>query len=349
MDELDYSHIEDSDPSSDLSSSIDSDHLFPDSSPSSVEEPDAWADSAEDEVLLRRDFKTKNPVHWDSNPKKELVTIKKPHKITKLHKNLFKTNNRIKLSKHASVTVLVTTYNDIYVLRDGTHYDVINASYNVSDFVLLGDRMVCVSMKCGYMKEVLIETLECRDVGLGSSRGYGKILCGNEIYLLGDTLEKRDCVNYELIKSFKEDAVDFCLGGGLIGLLRRNKTIAFYDEGTNALLNVRKYEDKYFINRIFMVDGIFMALMAVGLRVCKEGKDADLFRCELLYAAFNTEYLYLCGDSLNGLKVVRIRDMRNVTPGFVSKYRVKNVTGLFCKDREVYFTHGPFISKIEFI
>lgn len=350
--------IDNEDSTSDSSSSLhsNSEHdIFDDESITTVSSSTCkWSDSDEDETHQRRDYKIQNNINWDTNPKKLLPKIENTKKNIKLTPRLFKTNNHIKLVKrlYEHGVVIITTFNDIYILTDlaSKAYSIMNLTFNISDFIVFNDKIVAVSMKCGYIKEITLADLTCRDIPMGSTKKYKKIVYNTEIYMLSDVLEKRDARNYDLIRTFKEEAVDFSVCEKYVMILRINKTIAVYERGSYDFVELIKYQDKYFIKSINKIEDVFMVMMDYGIRIeCKRiNKNViDLFKGAYKYVTSDEEYLYVCGDRLNDLKVLRLRDLKNVTPGMVSKFMIDNVKGICHIDKKLYIMHNSFISRID--
>lgn len=340
--------------SSDISSILDSDdNIFANEMSSSTDTSQdcKWSDSDEAESLVRKKSRTPN---WSINPKPIIYNKETRKSTTKLHLKYFRTNNNIKLSKPflQNGAIIVTTFNDIYIFQDLStkKYDVLNVSFNITDFTIVADKAILVSQNCGFFKEINLSNSECRDIPLGSTKYFTKIIYETYLYSMGTAFEKRDATNYELIKTFPEDIFDFCICTDRIAVLRKDKTIAFYNIETDSFIEIRKYTDKFFFTRIFCVEDVFLTLMKNGVRVRRDGslKDIDRFKGEYSCVAHNNENIFLCGENLNELKVIRIKDMKNVTPGIVSKFRVRNVVDMFCVSDSVYFLHKSFVSRIDF-
>lgn len=317
-------------------------------------EPAKWQDSEEDEEFLRTEYKLKNNMIWKENKKTPFKNIKTNNISYKQEKNILMTNNNIKLAKvFGNLIVLITTMNDIYIINDLNEkkYKVVNVLFSISDFDFLDEnRILLISKKCGIIKELNIESGVIKDIKKGNNKKFHKIIVSDYIYILSEILEIYDKENFDYMKLFSETIIDFTLTDSNIVLLKKDRSIAIYDRESFEFISVKKYEDKYFFNRIYSTGHRVFLCMNQGIKILNNNCEIEkeIFDVELSNFTQNEKFIALSGNAAGCLRVIKKSNLRSLNSFPPSNFNLPKIKEIFMIENVLYYIHSSYISRIKF-
>ncbi|KAM0677209.1 hypothetical protein BDAP_002220 [Binucleata daphniae] len=326
-----------------------------------------WEDSEEEEKKIRKEYKLLNNYIWKNDEKKEIKQVEMNKTHIKLKKKYLRCNNQIKLAKHGSfASVLVTTYNDIYIyesLTNSKKYKSINLSFYITDFDFCNNKIILVSIKLGILKELNLEDLTCKDIKRKAGTKYKKIIvdnndklednnsetaCSTKIYLMSDKIEILNAKSYGLVHVLNEQPIDFCLSDNLLAILCVDGSLNVYCKDTYSFMYKKVYKDKYFFTNIYTCDNKFFIAQNKSLLCLDENFEnrKELFNFKINCVVEHKDYYIFSGEGQNQIRIVKKKGMKILQSFPYSNMQFNGAKSVFVLQNCIFFAHSSFLSKL---
>ena len=241
--------------------------------------------------------------------------------------------------------------------------------FNLVDFVVFAEKIVCVSSRTHVLKEIDVKKVDsamCTEVdsrragaaaeismpaGVAvdvrkstGEAGYRKILAGGNIYVLGAFLTLLDSRSYEVLHRFAERIVDVSISRDCAYCLAENGDILVY--GGRRMVKKVRLDDKFSYRKVF---GAGMLYVAAGEYV-KVFDMSVSFLCEKkcgfeVASLFEGKgFIVAVGEHEHSIRLFAKPGYAGV-PNFPSPgVAFPRIVSLTFIGERVYFCHGRYIS-----